>query len=81
MVQSTNHATQALSKKAQEKKEKKEIYSKTCSVYDEVGTVASLAGKCTFCGIIYKDKSDEILYQDDHLIIIRDKREKADAHY
>ena len=53
-----------------------------CNVYDEHGSFCSLAGKCRFCGMIKLGKpKEEFLYEDEHLVIIKDMRPEAAAHY
>ena len=76
-------STKKLSKNAKRdlaRKEAQDAMRITCNVYDEPGTIASLAGKCTFCGVIKKNGND-ILYQDDLIAIVQDKRPRAEAHY
>ena len=80
MVESTNKSSKN-AKRSQQRQAAQDAMRKTCNVYDEPGTIASLAGKCTFCGIISQNKTGVLLYQDEHIAILRDKREKAEAHY
>jgi hypothetical protein len=49
--------------------------------YDAPGTQYSLAGKCIFCSIASVVDPKVILYRDDKVFIIEDKRPKATAHY
>ena len=51
-------------------------------VYDEPGTACSMVGKCRFCGLIkLGEPKAEILYEDEHMIIIPDIYPEGEAHY
>ena len=60
--------------------------------YDEVGTIASLRDRCTFCKLVYQDeeknsnqaegKSGPVLFRDEHCVIFADKRkDRVTEHY
>ena len=60
----------------------REESAKVCDVYDEPGTDCSLTGKCRFCGMIkLGEPKAQILYEDEHMIIIPDIYPEAEAHY
>ena len=62
--------------------ETREESAKTLDIYDEPGTVCSMVGKCRFCGLIkLGEPKAEILYEDEHMIIIPDIYPEGEAHY